>query len=65
MIYNNTELNKIIDDFLEKTKISATLFGIKAAKQPNLVFLIRKGRSCNEKTQNKILKFMNNYEVAE
>lgn len=53
-----------IENFLQNTGISATVFGIKAVKDSRLVFMLRDGRECREETQAKVLKFMNDfYEV--
>ena len=62
MIYSNKELTELIENFLKKTGMSATAFGEKSNKEPNLVFDIREGRGCGEAVQTRILDFINNYE---
>jgi len=62
MIYTSKELSEVIDEFLKKTGMSATNFGIKATGSPNTVFLIRAGRGCGEAVQKRITDFINNYE---
>lgn len=62
MIYSNKELTELIENFLKKTGMSATAFGEKSNKEPNLVFDIRDGRGCGEAVQTRILDFINNYE---
>lgn len=55
------EFIKKIEDFLSKTKISATTLGLKTTKNPNFVFRIRSGAQCLDSTKEKVLKFINNY----
>jgi len=62
MIYSNKELIEIIEKFIKKTGMSATAFGEKSNKEPNLVFDIRAGRGCGEAVQKRITDFINNYE---
>lgn len=61
MIFSNKELTDLIEDFLKKTGMSATAFGEKANKEPNLVFDIRAGRGCGEAVQKRITDFIDNY----
>lgn len=61
MIYSNSELKELIENFLTKTGMSATNFGIEALKQPNLVFQIREGRGCGEEVQKRITDFIEGY----
>lgn len=58
------EFLKKIEDFLNKTGMSATNFGIKAINSPTFVFDIRNGRQCLDSTKNKVLDFINNYKEA-
>lgn len=51
-----------VEQFLSKTNMSPTTFGTLALKQPNFVFLLRKGREAREKTQNKVITFIQKYE---
>ena len=51
-----------IEKFLKKYQISASKFGVMANKEPNFVFLVRKGRECREETQKRVLAFMAKYE---
>ena len=53
---------KEIEDFLERTGMSATVFGIKTVGSPAFVFDVRNGRQCLDSTKNKVLDFINNYE---
>ena len=55
------EFIKKIEDFLRKTRMSATTFGLKATKNPNFVFRIRNGAQCLDKTKEKVLNFINQY----
>lgn len=56
------EFLQIIEDFLSRTAMAPTTFGMRSYGDPNLVFGLRKGRECREETQNKILDFINNYQ---
>jgi hypothetical protein len=62
MIYSNKELIDLIEDFMKKTGMSATTFGMKANKDPNLVFQIREGRGCGEEVQKRITDFIEGYD---
>jgi hypothetical protein len=62
MIYSNKELTDLIEDFMKKTGMSATAFGMKANKEPNLVFQIREGRGCGEEVQKRITDFIEGYD---
>lgn len=55
------EFIKKIEDFLRKTKMSATTLGLKATKNPNFVFRIRSGAQCLDSTKEKVLNFINTY----
>lgn len=61
MICTNEELQKKIEDFLAKTGMSATSFGINAVNSPVLVFQIREGRGCGEEVQKRITDFIEGY----
>lgn len=52
------EFRKTVEDFIKKTGMSDTNFGIEALKQPNFVFQLKDGRECREATQEKVLEFM-------
>ena len=51
----------MVENFLKKTNMSPTAFGVLANKEPNLVFLMRNGRECREETRERILNFINSY----
>lgn len=55
------EFLQTIEDFLTKTGMAPTAFGILAINNPALVFDLRNGRECREETQNKVLNFIENY----
>lgn len=50
-----------IEDFLKKTGMSATAFGIKTKKNPRFVHDLRKGAGCTLTTMDEVLEFMANY----
>lgn len=54
-----------IEDFLKKTGMSATAFGIKTKKNPNLVFDLRKGAGCTLATMDECDAFMAQYTGGE
>lgn len=56
---------KTVENFIKKTGISETSFGIAALKQPNFVFQLKEGRECREATQKKVICFINNYQNME
>lgn len=56
------EFLQTIEDFLSRTAMSASTFGMTTIGSPNFVSDLRKGRECREETQNRVLKFINNYE---
>ena len=58
---NKKDFLEIVENFLKKTNMSPTTFGIFANKEPNLVFLMRNGRECREETRERILNFIKNY----
>ena len=58
---NKKDFLSVIEDFIKKTGVSATVLGIKAIKDSRLVFMLRDGRECREETQKKVLEFMNSY----
>ena len=57
----NSELTLYIEEFLQKTGMSATTFGVKANNDPNTVFDLKKGRGFGEKIQTRICEFIENY----
>ena len=56
---------EFIEEFLQKTGMSATTLGIKAKNDPKFVFNLRDGTESREDTQNKVLDFINNYKTEE
>ena len=57
------EFLQTIEDFLSRTKMSVSTFGMTAIGSPSLVYDLRKGRECREETQNRVLKFINTYQA--
>jgi hypothetical protein len=55
------EFLKKIEEFLNRTGMSATNLGIKAINSPTFVFDVRNGRQCLDSTKEKILDFIENY----
>ena len=55
------EFIKEIEDFLSKSRMSATTLGLKATKNPNFVFRIRNGSQCLDRTKEKVLNFINKH----
>lgn len=51
-----------IENFLEKTGMSASAFGAKAMHNPCFVADIRSGRQCLDSTKERALNFINTYE---
>lgn len=60
-----SEFLKKVEDFLARTKMSPTMFGIKAKAEPNFVFSLRSGRECREEIQERVLRFMDEADDAE
>lgn len=61
MIYSNKELIEYVDNFIQKTGMSDTAFGIKALKDPSFVTRLRAGRGCGEEVQKRITDFIEGY----
>lgn len=61
MIPTNDEILQEIHDFCQKYKMSQTMFGLKAKKDPCLVSRIKKGQDIRESGKQKILDFMRDY----
>ena len=57
------EFLKYIENFLKKTGMSPTVFGLKAVGDGKFVFRLRGGRECREKTQEKVFKFIAEFEA--
>ena len=62
---NKKEFLEKIESFLRENNMAATTFGVLSNKEPNLVFSLRDGRECREKTRARILDFINNYKKGE
>jgi len=60
---SRAEFLTTIENFLIKYKMSASMFGMKAKGEPNLVFNLREGRQCREEIQQRVLAFMKEYEI--
>lgn len=58
---NKIEFLDMVEKFLVDKNMAATTFGVLSNKEPNLVFTLRKGRECREKTRGRIFNFINNY----
>ena len=56
---------EFIEEFLQKTGMSATTLGIKAKNDPKFVFNLRDGTESREETQARVLDFINNYKSEE
>ena len=57
-----SEFLATVEDFLKRTNMSPTAFGIKAKAEPNFVFSLREGRECREEVQDRVLNFMQDFE---
>lgn len=55
---NKKEFLTTIEDFLGRSGMAPTTFGLKAMAEPNFVFSLRNGRECREETRNKVLSFI-------
>ena len=62
---NKKDFLDTVETFMRDNEVSATMFGILANKEPNLVFTLREGRECREETQARVLDFINNYKKGE
>jgi predicted transcriptional regulator len=62
---NKKDFLETVETFMKTKEMSATMFGILANKEPNLVFTLREGRECREETQARVLDFINNYKQEE
>ena len=51
-----------VENFLEKTGLSATVFGMKAVNDSRFIFMLREGRECREATQEKVFEFMRSWQ---
>lgn len=52
-----------IEQFLRKTGMPATRFGRDAARDPRLVFDLRKGREPTDRMKRRLEHFMNTYDA--
>lgn len=59
-----SEFLATVEDFLQRTNMSPTAFGIKAKAEPNFVFSLREGRECREEVQDRVLRYMANFDAA-
>ena len=59
---NKDNFLKVVEDFLKKTNVSATILGLRALKDTTFVFRLRQGRECREKTQKQVLQWMSEYQ---
>ena len=51
-----------IEAFLQRNSLKATAFGLKAMGDSSFVWRVRQGRECREKTQEKVLRWMEDFE---
>lgn len=58
------EFLQTIEEFLKRTGMSATALGTKSVNNPNLVFDLRKGKSCTLTTMDKVTEYMSNYDTT-
>lgn len=56
------EFLEYIENFLKKNEMAKSTFGYEALKDPSFVDSLRKGRECLEKTQIKVMAFIENYQ---
>lgn len=59
---NRVEFLEKINNFLEKHNVSITALGSKSVKEPGFVTRVRGGSEIREKTQEKVLNWMADYE---
>ncbi|HEU0135337.1 MAG TPA: hypothetical protein VFR28_10985 [Allosphingosinicella sp.] len=57
-------LRRRIEAYLKRTRMPATRFGLEAARDPRLVFELRRGRSVRPPLEAKIVDFMNRPEPS-
>jgi hypothetical protein len=63
-IPNDTELLQHIEDFLERTGMKPTPFGIAAMGEGGLMKSLRDGRSLSLKSAQRVLDFMREHEAG-
>lgn len=51
-----------IEAFLQRNSLKATAFGLKVMGDSSFVWRVRQGRECREKTQEKVLRWMEDFE---
>lgn len=55
------EFNILVQNFLQKSNMSESSFGLRATNNPNFAGDLRRGRECREATQQKVIDFMRAY----
>ena len=55
---NKKAFLETVECFLKKNRMSPTMFGIKAAKEPNFVFTLRNGREVREEKKERVLEYI-------
>lgn len=55
------ELTRSVDEFLKRTGVTPTEFGVLALKDPVFVKDLRDGREPRRKTRQRVLDFMSKY----
>lgn len=57
----NNEFKNAVEEFVKRTGMSATSFGIKAKNDPSFYNRIMSGQEVKEKGKERVLKFMEQY----
>ena len=55
---------RIIEQFLRRTGMAPTRFGQSAARDPRLVFDLRRGREPTERMRRRVEHFVNDYDAG-
>lgn len=55
---------RTIEQFLRRTSMAPTRFGQDAARDPRLVFDLRRGREPTQRMQRRVEHFMNTYDAG-
>lgn len=56
------EFLKVVEGFIAENQMPPANFGVLAVKDPKFVFMLRSGRECREKTRERVLDFMDNFQ---
>lgn len=52
------DFSDLVEFFLKQSDMRPTTLGVLAIKDPKFVIMLRSGRECREKTQEKVVSFM-------